>query len=165
MTQFSKNPIREIPGYSGKIPDNSGYSRTKAQDIPGYSRTKAQDIPGFSQGPIREKPEKAGNIPENRFAPVNFYRINEIALRDFPGLLARWLPDGRERNGEWVALNPTRNDRSPGSFKINIKTGKWADFATGDKGGDVISLAAYLSGSSQRKAARRLADYLGISHA
>jgi hypothetical protein len=35
-------------------------------------------------------------------------------------------------------------DQNPGSFSINVRTGRWADFATGDKGGDVISLAAYL---------------------
>ena len=43
---------------------------------------------------------------------------------------------------EYVARNPTRADRRPGSFKINLRTGRWADFATGDKGGDPVSLAA-----------------------
>ena len=64
---------------------------------------------------------------------------------------------------EAVVRNPTRNDRGPGSFKINLRSGKWADFATPDKGGDVISLAAYLSGLRQTEAARRLADMLGES--
>ena len=53
-------------------------------------------------------------------------------------------------------------DRRPGSFRINVNTGKWADFATGDKGGDVISLAAYLSGTGQGDAARGLAAMLGV---
>jgi putative DNA primase/helicase len=61
-----------------------------------------------------------------------------------------------------VALNPTRTDRRLGSFKINIRTGRWADFATGDKGGDPISLVAYLEGVSQAEAARRLARMLGL---
>ena len=43
-------------------------------------------------------------------------------------------------------MNPTRPDRRAGSFKVNLRTGRWADFATGDKGGDAVSLAAYLSG-------------------
>jgi hypothetical protein len=64
--------------------------------------------------------------------------------------------------GEWVARNPRRADRSPGSFKINVRTGRWSDFATGDKGGDVISLAAYLAGLSQVEAAFELARALGI---
>ena len=86
-------------------------------------------------------------------------------MRVLPELLARWLPDGSVRNGEWVALNPTRNDRRSGSFMINIRSGKWADFATGDRGGDAVSLVAYLSSCSQSEAARQLAGYLGIDHA
>jgi hypothetical protein len=81
-----------------------------------------------------------------------------------PQLLCCWLPDGQLVGNEWVARNPRRNDRRPGSFKINIKTGRWADFATGDAGGDVISLAAYLSGLSQREAALQLAQMLRLPH-
>ena len=68
------------------------------------------------------------------------------------------------RGSEYVALNPTRADRRPGSFKVNIRTGRWADFSTGDKGGDPISLAAYLAGTGQAEAARNLAEMLGMSH-
>ena len=93
---------------------------------------------------------------------VDFARINSAALPMLPALLNRWLPGGRREGGEYVACNPTRADRRPGSFCINLRTGKWADFATGDGGGDVISLAAYLSGKSQAEAARALADMLGV---
>ncbi len=95
---------------------------------------------------------------------LNFSLINEIALRDFPALLSRWLPDGTLKGREWIARNPTRADKRPGSFCINVDTGKWSDFATGDCGGDVISLAAYLTGTNQGEAAKRLADYLGVRH-
>ena len=71
----------------------------------------------------------------NRGAAGGFAAVNRAALAVLPKLLARWLPDGKAVNGEWVALNPKRNDRRPGSFGINLKTGRWADFATGDKGG------------------------------
>jgi hypothetical protein len=74
----------------------------------------------------------------------------------------RWLPDGRRSGQEWVARNPTRADRHPGSFKVNLVTGRWADFATGHVGGDAISLAAYLFGLSQVDAARRIATMLSI---
>jgi hypothetical protein len=80
--------------------------------------------------------------------PVDFRRINTAALAMLPALLARWLPHGHRRGHEWVALNPRRADRRPGSFSINMTTGCWADFATGDKGGDPISLTAYLAGTS-----------------
>src|SRR5689334_8853699 len=95
-------------------------------------------------------------------APVDFARVNAAALAALPALLARWLPDGRQMAGEWVARNPRRADRHPGSFKINMRTGRWGDFATGDKGSDVVSLAAYLAGLGQAEAARELARTLGI---
>jgi hypothetical protein len=94
---------------------------------------------------------------------VDFARVNQAALSALPSLLSRWLPDGRACGREYVALNPRRADRHAGSFKINLRSGRWADFATGDKGGDVVSLAAYLHGLSQVEAARRVAAMLGIA--
>jgi hypothetical protein len=87
---------------------------------------------------------------------IDFRAINLAAMTILPALAARWLPSGKRCGVEWVALNPTRPDRRPGSFKVNLRTGLWADFATGQRGGDIISLAAYLSGISQVEAARRL---------
>jgi hypothetical protein len=93
----------------------------------------------------------------------DFDRINRAALGQLDGILRRWLPDGRIEGLEYVARNPKRYDRRLGSFKINRRTGRWADFATGARGGDPISLAAYLHGLSQFEAARRLAHMLGIA--
>jgi hypothetical protein len=94
--------------------------------------------------------------------PPDFHAVNAAALASLPTLLARWLPDGRQEGDEYVARNPRRQDRHPGSFKINLRRGAWADFATGDRGGDVISLAAFLAGTSQGEAARELARMLGL---
>jgi len=94
---------------------------------------------------------------------IDFAAINRAAMTRLPDLLAQWLPDGRREGVEWVARNPRRPDRRPGSFKINLETGRWADFATGDAGGDPVSLAAYLAGIGQGAAARRIAEMLGIS--
>ena len=74
----------------------------------------------------------------------------------------RLLSDGRREGHEYLALNPRRGDRRLGSFKINLKTGRWADFATGDKGGDVISLVAFIEDCKQGEAARKLARMLGL---
>ena len=95
---------------------------------------------------------------------LDFPAINTAALAVLPSLLARWTPGGIVRGSEYTVRNPTRADRRPGSFKVNIRSGKWADFATGDKGGDVVSLAAHLSGTGQVEAARGLADMLGLRH-
>jgi hypothetical protein len=97
-----------------------------------------------------------------RKSPVNFEHINQAALAILPYLLARWLPSGRMEGHEYVALNPKRGDRSLGSFSINILNGKWGDFARDARGGDVVSLAAYLGGIRLVEAAERLAKMLGI---
>lgn len=93
---------------------------------------------------------------------LDFAAINVEAVRMLPAILQRWLPGGHREGHEWVALNPRRADQHLGSFKINVTTGRWADFATSDAGGDPISLLAYLNGCSQLEAARDLARMLGL---
>ena len=93
---------------------------------------------------------------------LDFTAVNRAAVANLPALCARWLPDGYRAGAEWTARNPRRNDKRPGSFKVNLRTGKWADFATGDKGGDVISLAAYIGNVTQGEAARQLSEMLGV---
>jgi len=94
--------------------------------------------------------------------PIDFDAINRAALAAFPAVLARILPGGKRVGVEVLALNPRRADRRLGSFKVNRYNGRWADFATGDRGGDPISLVAYLADVSQGDAARRLALMLRI---
>ena len=93
---------------------------------------------------------------------VDFERINGAALSRSEAVLRAFLPDGRQEGHEWCATNPTRSDKKRGSFKCNVVTGQWCDFATGDRGGDLISLAAYVERVSQREAAIRLAESLGV---
>lgn len=93
---------------------------------------------------------------------IDFDHINAVALPSLPAICSRLLPDGRREGKEWVALNPTRPDRRAGSFKINLKSGRWGDFAIGDKGGDPVSLVAYIAKTSQAKAAHLLGRMLGI---
>jgi hypothetical protein len=95
-------------------------------------------------------------------ACINFAAVNAAALSALPSLVRRWLPDGHVAGREYTARNPRRADRHTGSFRVNMDTGKWADFATDDRGGDVISLAAFLSGTGQGEAARNLAAMLGV---
>lgn len=94
-------------------------------------------------------------------APIS--TIAAAALARSEGLVMGWLPDGRRRGSEWVARNPTRNDSSLGSFSVNLATGRWADFASGDKGGDLVSLVAYLRNVGQGEAAQLLASDLGMA--
>jgi hypothetical protein len=96
---------------------------------------------------------------------LDFEAINQAALAAFPAVLNRLLPRGKTVGREIVAINPRRADRNLGSFKINRFNGRWCDFATGDKGGDPVSLVAYLADVSQGEAARLLAQMLGIEAA
>ncbi|MDR3428096.1 hypothetical protein [Silvimonas sp.] len=93
---------------------------------------------------------------------VDFSAVNRAALANFSAIVTRWLPGGRFAGHEYSARNPKRNDRNEGSFMINTRTGAWSDFATGDKGGDPVSLAAYLFGMNQPDAARKMAVMLGL---
>jgi putative DNA primase/helicase len=95
---------------------------------------------------------------------VDIRATARAALSAVDAILARWLPEGKRQGPEWVARNPNRDDGKPGSFSVNSATGAWSDFATGDKGGDLVSLVRYLDGlPTQGDAARRLADWLGIA--
>lgn len=76
--------------------------------------------------------------------------INSIGKLNF---IRSLLPNGKVEASEFVALNPTRLDKRLGSFRINTITSKWADFATGDRGRDLIALYAYLKGVSNYEAA------------
>jgi hypothetical protein len=105
---------------------------------------------------------RAGNILNVNPYTIDFHSINQAALPALPAILGRLLPVGKISGGEYAARNPMRADHRPGSFKINVRTGQWADFACGDKGGDIISLVAYLEGTTQAEAARMLARMLGL---
>jgi hypothetical protein len=97
-----------------------------------------------------------------RGVTIDFGSINRVAVPMLPTLCQRWLPGGKFIGREYVVRNPRRNDRRPGSFSVNVRTGRWADFAAGDKGGDVVSLAAFTFNLEQSEAARRLAKMLNI---
>jgi len=96
---------------------------------------------------------------------IDFKSIAREALDRCPSLLMDLLPGGRLQGLEYVVKNPTRGDRRPGSFSINIGSGRWCDFATGERGGDLISLVAYIKVLSQYEAALVLAKKLWGRHA
>lgn len=93
---------------------------------------------------------------------IDFAGIAAAALSRSEDIVTRWLPGGRREGAEWVARNPTRADHRPGSFKVNLRTGRWSDFATDDKGGDLVALAAYVFRLDMGEAARRVADMCGV---
>lgn len=95
----------------------------------------------------------------------SFSEVKRAALQSIDRVLAHWLPNGKCVDGgkEYTAPNPTRTDKRAGSLKINLSKGTWADFATGDKGGDLIDLVRYLDGCTDIEACKKLADLLRLS--
>ncbi|MFZ3205738.1 MAG: DNA/RNA helicase, superfamily II protein, partial [Pseudomonas sp.] len=102
---------------------------------------------------------------DNKHKRPSFAEVKAAALRSIAQVLARWLPGGkRVDNGkEYTAPNPTRADKHAGSLKVNLAKGTRADFATGDKGGDLIDLVRYLDGGTDVDACNRLADFLNVT--
>lgn len=89
-------------------------------------------------------------------------QIAQAALLSIDNVLNHWCAGGKRQGHEYVTLNPTRSDNKAGSFSVNLNTGAWADFATSDKGGDLVALVAYIDNVKMGEAAKRLAQFLGI---
>lgn len=94
---------------------------------------------------------------------ADFQKIKAIALASIDSVLSHWCPGGKKQGHEYLPLNPLRVDSKQGSFSINLNTGAWSDFATDDKGGDLIALVAYIEGIKQGEAANRLSQFLGLA--
>lgn len=99
---------------------------------------------------------------KRRRGKIDFQRIAASARASALSVCQRLLPGGEREGNEYVARNPKRADAKAGSFKINLHSGRWADFALGVGGSDLISLAAYILDVSQGEAARRLAAMLHL---
>jgi putative DNA primase/helicase len=102
------------------------------------------------------------NAITQRAERVDFRAVSSAALDALDIIVPKLLPGGYRKGHEWVARNPTRSDARPGSFSVNMNSGVWSDFATGDKGGDAIDLMVYLEGKSKLDAARELAALLNV---
>jgi putative DNA primase/helicase len=95
--------------------------------------------------------------------PLDIARIAAAALAHAETLVPQWLPAGKRVGGEWVVGDL---DGSAGeSCSINLRSGAWSDFASGEAGGDLVSLYAAIHNMRQSKAARELARELGMSEA
>jgi hypothetical protein len=112
--------------------------------------------------------------PSARQHQYSLEAIESMLLRRVEVLARELAPDGQKRQQEWVAINPARTDNKLGSFSINLATGKWADFAAGDRASrhwPCLSLVAYLATGGLWKsepngrggAIRWARDWLGLT--
>ena len=92
---------------------------------------------------------------------IDFPLIASAALEQAETLVPRWLPAGRRNGAEWLVGDLAGNAGS--SLSINLRTGRWADFAGDVRGGDLISLYAAINGLEQLAAARALSEIVGVA--
>ncbi|MCA3108459.1 MAG: hypothetical protein IOD09_20610 [Rhodocyclaceae bacterium] len=98
--------------------------------------------------------------PTNK-PPIDFGRIAAAALQQADTLVERWLPGGKRVGHEWQCGSLAGDAGS--SCSVNLNTGAWADFATDEAGGDLISLYAAVYQLRNGPAARELAEQLGMA--
>ena len=91
-------------------------------------------------------------------------RAAELATRladDAEGVCRYLLPNGKREGREWRAGDVSGGEGK--SLGVNLNTGVWKDFASGDRGGDLIDLWAACENLSIGEAIKAAKDYLGIS--
>jgi len=92
---------------------------------------------------------------------IDFSAIAAAALDNAEHLLRELFPQGRLQGREFCVGNI--NGDAGDSLKVNLDTGKWSDFASGEKGGsDLISLWARARGIKQGEAARAIEAWLEL---
>ena len=85
---------------------------------------------------------------ERRPLPYPWDDVKERLRVSLPNIVARLGLTYAQRDSApvWFPLNPTRNDKNPGSFCIWSGTGNFAEFAGLKVSGDVFDLIAYVEG-------------------
>jgi putative DNA primase/helicase len=92
---------------------------------------------------------------------MDFEALNRIVLGRVHDLLAKIMPGGKLIGKEYTCGSVRGGPGS--SCKVNTDTGKWADFATGQAGSDLISLWAEINGKTQGEAYKEMALAVGFS--
>jgi len=141
---------------------------TEALALPGLSANARTFLADLARRRAPLTARQAAAVDRILTAPPrpDFLAVNRAALARLPDVLARLLPGGRALGAEWCAGSV---GGEPGdSLRVRLRgarAGAWCDFATGDKGGDPVSLAAAVARVPQSEAARSLARMLGVEGA
>lgn len=129
-----------------------------------FERAKAEVVERASRKPKKDRltAEELQDMPESLAA---IEAVKREAFGQIRTLLPKLLPGGAWKGDRYIARNPMRDDRHPGSFMV-YADGGFIDFACPEecKGGDLVALYAYLKGFGARMedAARALAEELAM---
>ena len=87
---------------------------------------------------------------------LDFTGLGRLLLDRSREVVPTWLPGGKLVGHEWFCgdLRGGQGD----SCRVNLTTGKWAEFAGNEAGGDLISLYASINGIGQGDAFRQLSE-------
>lgn len=105
--------------------------------------------------------------------PIRFQALADALLGRIDQLVAKWLPGGMVKNGEYFVLSVFRHEKTP-SLSVRVtgsNAGCWRDHGGDEQGGDLISLYAAIHSLSMGKAAVAVAreegleDVAGVTHA
>jgi putative DNA primase/helicase len=111
---------------------------------------------------MKSRAARAGKSRKLNKPRLDFSAVNAAAVSALPAVVVQWLPNGHREGHEWC-VGSLRGEAGR-SLKINLRTGKWCDFAEGVGGRDPVALAAALFNMSQGKACRAVAEMLGVAH-
>lgn len=92
--------------------------------------------------------------------PINFKALADALLPMVDTLVPQWLPGGHRNGPEWKCGSLAGEAGS--SCSVNMVTGQWADFASDDRGTDLLSLYAAIQCQSMATAAVQIARQLGL---
>jgi hypothetical protein len=87
---------------------------------------------------------------------LDFNALAQRLLLGSETLVPQWLPGGRRRGHEWVCGDLSGGEGT--SLSVNLLSGRWADFATSDRGGDLVDLYAAIHELTLGEAYRELDD-------
>src|ERR1700733_2285284 len=119
---------------SDRQPEAITMSINSASDHDGYDGLSAE-----ARAEIRDRVNRPN---------IEFDDVIAAALANLDRLIDELIPAstrGKTKGDELWSCNPTRPDKTPESFSINKRTGKWHDFSGGD-GGNIITLWKLVKG-------------------
>lgn len=92
---------------------------------------------------------------------IDFDKVKQAIINN-PNIVAEFLPSGVKNGAEYRCAN-IFGDKGD-SFSINLNTGLWADFATGESGSSLIDLVCKQRSIPYKDAAELIARKLGIAY-
>jgi DNA primase len=97
----------------------------------------------------------------------NHTRINSQTLKEWirpEDFYSREQENFCHHRGTWVegGLCPFHNDKSAGSFRVNLESGAYKCFSCGAKGGDIIAFTQQKHGLGFREAMAKLKREWGV---